>query len=236
MRVMLVHDRVSPAKIEDTLKSQGLAVDVAEPEEMRDFTKVYSYGLIGILGIDPEKTAQIIQGFKREHAEVPVFAIFPDGPRIDTTTLLKAGADAVLSEPVDTAELTAHCQALLRRPRGFSQAKLVVGPLEIDQETRSANIRGTPLALSPKEFAILEMLVLNKGVVMSKQALHEQLYAGLEGPHLNIIQVFICKIRQAIRRAGGGDLIKNIHGMGYLLRHSSEETPDHPRADVAAAA
>ena len=87
--------------------------------------------------------------------------------------------------------------------------------------TTSRTVAGTPVHLTGKEYAILELLVLRKGMVLTKEAFLNHLYGGMDEPEVKIIDVFICKLRKKLSQAGADNLIGTVWGRGYMLRDPS---------------
>jgi two-component system cell cycle response regulator CtrA len=86
----------------------------------------------------------------------------------------------------------ARIEAVVRHPKGFSQPNLTVGELSLNLGSREATVAGTPIHLTGKEYAILELLMLRKGMVLTKEAFLNHLYGGMDEPEAKIIDVFIC--------------------------------------------
>ena len=128
------------------------------------------------------------------------------------------GADDFITKPFDQQELVARIQAIVRRAKGFSQPTLQVGPLNLNLGSREVTVEGRTVHLTGKEYAILELLALRKGVVMTKEAFLNHLYGGIDEPEVKIIDVFICKLRKKLAQAGATDLIGTVWGRGYVLR------------------
>jgi len=131
------------------------------------------------------------------------------------------GADDYITKPFDRAELIARIQAVVRRCKGFSQPALRIGPLELNLDSREVMVDGSEVHLTGKEYAILELLVLRKGMVLTKEAFLNQLYGGMDEPEMKIIDVFICKLRKKLAAAGVGDMIGTVWGRGYMVRDPS---------------
>jgi two-component system cell cycle response regulator CtrA len=85
-------------------------------------------------------------------------------------------------------------------------------------------VDGVPVHVTGKEYAILELLVLRKGMVLTKEAFLNHLYGGMDEPEMKIIDVFICKLRKKLAHAGADNLIGTVWGRGYMMRDPSPET------------
>jgi two-component system cell cycle response regulator CtrA len=109
-------------------------------------------------------------------------------------------------------------QAVIRRSKGFSQPNLHVGNLQLNLDSREVLVDGNPVHLTGKEYAILELLVLRKGMVLTKEAFLNHLYGGMDEPEVKIIDVFICKLRKKLAQAGADNLIGTVWGRGYMVR------------------
>ncbi|TPG61439.1 DNA-binding response regulator, partial [Roseomonas nepalensis] len=151
----------------------------------------------------------ILSGLSRPGAKVKGFGL---------------GADDFIVKPFDSQELIARIQAIVRRTKGFAQPNISVGRLNLDLGAREATVGGKPVHLTGKEYAILELLTLRKGMVMTKEAFLNHLYGGMDEPEVKIIDVFICKLRKKLAQAGCEDLIGTVWGRGYVLRDPVPET------------
>ncbi len=96
----------------------------------------------------------------------------------------------------------ARMQAIIRRSKGFSQPSLRVGPLLLNLDSHEVSVHGELVHLTGKEYSILELLVLRKGMVLTKEAFLNHLYGGMDEPEMKIIDVFICKLRKKLALAG----------------------------------
>jgi two-component system cell cycle response regulator CtrA len=134
---------------------------------------------------------------------------------------LGLGADDFITKPFDKAELLARMQAIVRRSKGFSQPSLRVGPLLLNLDSHEVAVDGQPVHLTGKEYAILELLVLRKGMVLTKEAFLNHLYGGMDEPEMKMIDVFICKLRKKLALAGADNLIGTVWGRGYMIREPS---------------
>jgi two-component system cell cycle response regulator CtrA len=103
-----------------------------------------------------------------------------------------------------------------------------VGPLRLNLDSRQVLVRDVPVHLTGKEYAILELLVLRKGMVLTKEAFLNHLYGGMDEPEMKIIDVFICKLRRKLQLAGADNLIGTVWGRGYVLREPANHERDEP--------
>ena len=115
---------------------------------------------------------------------------------------LAAGAEDVVERDIDRAELGARIRAIVRRSGGFSQSQLQVGNFVLDVDQQSAVANGVRVHFTGKEFAILQLLVLRRNMVLTKETILSHLYGGMDEPEIKIIDVFICKIRSKLAKAG----------------------------------
>ena len=102
-------------------------------------------------------------------------------------------------------------------------------------DSREVLVGNAPVHLTGKEYSILELLVLRKGMVLTKEAFLNHLYGGMDEPEMKIIDVFICKLRKKLAQAGEGNLIGTVWGRGYTMRDPVAETVFSPVAPASEA-
>ena len=131
---------------------------------------------------------------------------------------LGSGADDFLVKPFDRRELMARIQAIVRRAKGHAVSAIRTGKLLVNLDNRSVEVDGETLRIPGKEYGILELLSLRKGVPITKEMFLNHLYGGIDEPEPKIIDVFICKLRKRLAEASGGETyIKTVWGRGYAL-------------------
>jgi two-component system cell cycle response regulator CtrA len=129
------------------------------------------------------------------------------------------GADDYLTKPFHKDELVARIHAIVRRSARDAEPVLQCGDLIIKQQLKRAQVAGTPVPLTAREFQLLELLALRQGSTITKEMILNQMYGGMDEPELKIIDVYICKLRKKLAAASGGrDYIETIWGRGYMLR------------------
>ena len=154
--------------------------------------------------------------------DVPAFELAED--RVKG---LDAGADDYLVKPFSMDELTARVRALLRRANQVRDPMLKVGDLELDTKRRSARRAGVELELTSKEYALLELLMLRSGQIVTRSDVWEQLYDFDQEMESNVIDVFVAYLRKKVERPGLPKLIHTRRGQGYLM----EERPGEVHAE-----
>ena len=126
---------------------------------------------------------------------------------------------------MDPAELCARIHAIVRRSRGFNQAQLQIGDLTVDLNRQTVVASGVSVHFTVKEFAILELLVLRRNMVLTKETILDQIYGGMDAPEIKIIDVFICKIRGKLSKAGLPTVISTVWVRGYSVKDVGGEMP-----------
>ena len=228
MRVLLVEDDAIAARgVALLAKSRGAVVDIADTgAEALELVRHYDYDIVVLDLMLPDMEGyDVVRRMRAARIDVPVL-ILSGLTRPDAKVKgLGLGADDFITKPFDTAELIARMHAIVRRSKGFAQPTLKVGPLELNQESRQVNVGERAVHLTGKEYAILELMVLRKGMVLTKEAFLNHLYGGMDEPEVKIIDVFICKLRKKLAQGGCPSLISTIWGRGYMVREPGVE-PD----------
>jgi two-component system, cell cycle response regulator CtrA len=221
MRVLLVEDEITAARgIALVLKSSTAVVDHASSgEEALELVRHYDYDIMVLDLILPDMEGyEVVRRMRLGRNHTPVLVLSGVSRPEAKVKALGLGADDVMSKPFDKAELLARVQAVVRRSKGFSQPRLWVGPLQLNLDSREVTVNGQHVHLTGKEYAILELLVLRKGMVLTKEAFLNHLYGGMDEPEMKIIDVFVCKLRKKLALAGADNLIGTAWGRGYMIR------------------
>lgn len=164
---------------------------------------------------DGNRLARLVRARHKSH--IPILIVSGKNTVEDRVTALGAGADGFLAKPFDKNELLANLDAIMRRTHGHSSMLIEAGNLTIDMTKNIASVKDKMLALTRKEYQILHLLILRKGTVLSKNTFLNHLYGGVDEPEAKIIDVFICKLRRKLEKAGlQGAAIETIWGQGYV--------------------
>lgn len=226
MRVLLVEDDLTAARgITLMLKDSGAVVDHTDTgEEALELTRHYEYDVVLLDLLLPDiEGYEVVRRMRIARNDTPVLILSGLSRPQSKVKGLGMGADDYITKPFDKAELLARMQAVVRRCKGFSQPALRVGALELNLDSREVTVDGRDIHLTGKEYSILELLVLRKGMVLTKEAFLNHLYGGMDEPEMKIIDVFICKLRKKLAQAGAGALIGTVWGRGYMIREPMME-------------
>ena len=195
MRILLVEDdRAVTQSLVATLKAASMVVDAVETgEEALEYCRLYDFDMVLLdLSLPDMEGYDVVRRLRAARLATPVLMLSEIMSPQAKVKGFAAGADDVITKPFDTQELVARIQAVVRRAKGFAQSSLTVGDLTLNLGSREVMVAGTPIHLTGKEYAILELLVLRKGMVLTKEAFLNHLYGGMDEPEVKIIDVFIC--------------------------------------------
>jgi two-component system cell cycle response regulator CtrA len=207
------------------LKASNAVVDQAETgEEALELARHYDYDIVVLDLMLPDMEGyEVVRRIRASRLDVPVLILSGLTRPQAKVKGFGMGADDYITKPFDKAELIARMQAIVRRSKGFSQPTLRIGSLQLNLDSREVLVAGHQVHLTGKEYAILELLVLRKGMVLTKEAFLNHLYGGMDEPEMKIIDVFICKLRKKLAQAGADALIGTVWGRGYMLREPSSD-------------
>ena len=222
MRVLLVEDDPTTSKsIEMMLSHANLNVYATDlGEEGIDLAKLYDYDLIVLdLKLPDMNGHEVLRQLRLARVETPILILTGAD---DTENKIKGfgfGADDYLTKPFHREELVARIHAIIRRSKGHSQSIIRTGKIGVNLDAKTVEVEGGNVHLTGKEYQMLELLSLRKGTTLTKEMFLNHLYGGMDEPELKIIDVFICKLRNKLSEATGGDNhIETIWGRGYVLR------------------
>lgn len=165
------------------------------------------------LGLPRIDGLSLLRQLRARRDTVPVLIVSARDAVPDRIDGLNAGADDYLLKPFDLDELVARVRALLRRHAGAASSIMSAGRLSLDPVQRIATLAGEALALTAKEFALLEALMHRPGAVLSRERLEESIYGWGEEVGSNALEVHLHNLRRKL----GSEFIKNVRGVGYRV-------------------
>ncbi|RXK88403.1 response regulator transcription factor [Chlorobaculum sp. 24CR] len=225
MRILIIEDEPGIAGfLKEGLEEEYFAVDVASDGRTGlDLAMSNDYDLFlvdwmipGISGIE------VCRRLRKEGNEAPVIFLTAKDTIEDVVFGLDAGANDYIRKPFDFEELLARIRVQLRR-RGSEGGPLAAGRLSVDPATHEARYGSTGLALTPKEFALLEFLLRNKGKVCTRSRIIEHVWDMHFDSDTSVIDVYINFLRKKLDAAGCRNLIQTIRGVGYIIREADVE-------------
>ncbi len=222
MRILLAEDnRTLAAWLEKALRHDGFAVDCMHDGVDADHVLLtQNYDLVILdLGLPRMDGFEILKRVRRRGSNVPVLILTARGGIEDRVEGLNLGADDYLPKPFRLSELEARINAVIRRANGAASSQLALGALAYDGVGRMFHLHGEPLALRPREHAVLEVLLARAGKAVSKASLHEHIYKFDDKAGPEAVEVYVHRVRK--RLLGSGIAIVTLRGLGYVLERSA---------------
>jgi len=222
MRLLLVEDQAELAEwLARALRQGGHAIDVMSRGDHADhalLTQPYDLLILDLSlpGIDG---LEVLRRLRARGSAIPVLILTALGSTEDRVRGLNLGADDYLTKPFELAELEARIKALLRRGTGRNPVTKI-GRLEVDSSSRLVSLDGKPVALTPRELAVLEALVARLGKPVPRELLFEKVFDFDADARPEAIESYVSRLRKKLD--GSGATITTLRGLGYLL---SEDRP-----------
>lgn len=219
MRILLVEDdRLIGDGLKVGLEKLGFAVDWftdgAEGEEAL-YQAPYEAAVLdlGLPGLDG---MEVLHRWRQRGRTEPVLILTARGDVDQRIAGLNGGADDYLGKPFALKEVQARLNALIRRRNGRPTPQLVYKNIALDPQTRRVTSDGKEIILSPREISLLELLLLNKNKVLSKQMIEDKIYSWDEEVQSNAVEVHI----HYLRKKFGRDLVRTVNKIGYIMEES----------------
>ena len=216
MRVLIVEDDpLLGDALMAGLKQRGFEPDwVQDGREAQTALRVEPFAaLILDLGLPGLTGLELLRTERARGNKVPVLILTARDAVQDRIKGLDSGADDYVVKPMDLDELAARLRALVRRSKGDPAPLLHVGDVALDPAARIVTRDGQPIDLQPREFALLQELMLNAGRVLSREQLEERMYRWGEEVESNAVEVHVHHLRRKL----GADTVKTIRGVGYVM-------------------
>lgn len=219
MRLLLVEDHAELSQwVSKALRQAGYVLDVLDRGDHADHalhTEHYDLVILDLSlpGLDGLEVLRRLRQ-REKGVPTPVLVLTARGATEERVRGLNTGADDYLTKPFDLSELEARIKALLRRS-GNLVPKARIGQLEFDTTTRLASIGDQPLALTPRELAVLEVLLSRSGRPVAREALFEKVFDFDTDARVEAIEIYVSRLRKKLE--GSGVVINTLRGLGYLL-------------------
>ena len=231
MRALIASlDYFTAASVKLTLAKANVTFDTTGlGEDSLEMARAYNYDIIILdLILPDEEGYRMLRRLRAAHVHAPILILSRPGELDQRLKFLRFGADDLLIKPFDGRELIARIQAIVRRSNGHSESTIRTGRLVVNLDSRTVSVDDEPIDLTNKEYSILELLSLRKGMTVTRETFLDHLYGGVDEPELKTFDVFICKLRKKLAQATGGKhYIETVWGHGYVLRDRL------PRSDAA---
>jgi two-component system response regulator TctD len=219
MRILLVEDNKQLADwLCRTLRKDQYTVDWLDNGADADFvlrSEVYDLVILD-LALPKLEGQEVLRRLRARNNRTPVMVLTANNTISSRVSELDHGADDYVAKPFDVEELEARIRVLLRRSSQVANPLICCGDLVCDTNTREFTLGGKPLALAPRERALLEVLAMKMGSTVSKSALGQSLFSIDEGVSADAIEIYVHRVRKKLE--GSDATIVTLRGLGYLLR------------------
>lgn len=201
--------------VQDLLRAEQYAVDWARDGDAADTAlRTQPYDLVLLdLGLPKRDGLTVLRDLRTRKNRTPVLVATARDAVAQRIEGLDAGADDYVLKPYDLDELLARIRALLRRAAGRAEPVYEHQGVCINPATREVTVRGKPVVLSGREWAVLEPLIARPGMVLSRHQLEEKLYGWGDEVSSNAVEVYVHGLRKKL----GAELVLNVRGVGYLV-------------------
>ena len=216
MRLLLVEDDTMIGEaLLDLLRGEHYAVDWVRDGEMADTAlRAHRYDLMLLdLGLPRRDGLEVLRSLRARRDNVPVLVATARDAVGDRVAGLDAGADDYVVKPYDMTELLARIRALIRRRAGHGEPVFAHKGVTLNPATHEATLNGQAVALSAREWAVLEALIARPGAVLSRAQLEEKLYSWKDDISSNAVEVYVHGLRKKL----GAGLIQTVRGLGYMV-------------------
>jgi DNA-binding response OmpR family regulator len=221
VRTLLVEDNKPLVRaLKQGLEEEGFAVDVAyDGEEGAYKAETVDYDVIILdIMLPKEDGLSLLKRWRKAGLRAHVLVLTARDRMEDKVRGLDTGADDYLTKPFQLEELLARLRALIRRGHQVKTPVMSIHDLEIDTATRTVQRGGKAIALTPREYSLLEFLAFHRGQVVTRSMIWEHLYDEQDENTSNVVDVYIRYLRNKIDKGFATPLIMTRWGEGYLLR------------------
>lgn len=232
MRVLLIEDDpVAAEALIELLKSAKMQVVHvqygADGADIPKYDSNFNICILDLMLADMDGL-RVLTSLRSAKIKIPVLILSGLSSVDHKIKALGLGADDYLTKPFNRGELIARINAIVRRSQGHAESVIRFDKVVLNLDSRTVEVAGTPVHLTNKEYAILELLAMRKGTVLTKEVFLNHLYGGMDEPEIKIIDVFVCKLRKKLADASGGtNYVDTIWGRGYMLKNFEQTSDEH---------
>ncbi len=222
-RVLVVDDELGVRRaLQRGLTAEGMDVVVAGdgPSALRiALTGTFDVVLLDIM-LPGLSGYRVLERMRAEGVGTPVLLVSAKDGEVDQADGLDLGADGYLVKPFSFVVLVAQVRAMLRRGAEDTGRQLRLGDLQVDRSTREVSFGGVRIALSPREFAVLDVLASRAGTVVTKDELLRAVWGDEQAATRNAVEVYVGYLRRKLDAAGADGIVRTVRGHGYLASTS----------------
>lgn len=220
MRILIIEDDAHVREsLKANLESESFVVDGAEDGRKGSYlARTNEYDLIILDSVLPHKLGiEVCRDIRQSGKTTPILLLSVKADAEEKARLLDAGVDDYMTKPHSHKELVARIRALTRRGNVIESPVMSAGDLTLDTSSYEVRRGNTPVYLTLKEFSLLELLMKNKGKVVSRGSILEHVWDMEGNPLSKTIETHILNLRKKLEKGKGGKLIYNIPGRGYKI-------------------
>jgi DNA-binding response OmpR family regulator len=226
MHILTVEDEPEMAELlRQTLSEEGHHVTLAvDGTQALDLARSFRFDLIVLDLMLPGKDGfEVARQLRETFVKTPILVLTARDAASDIVRALDAGADDYLTKPFSLNVFLARVRAVSRRGDIPQPVRLHAGNLTLDTATREVTRAGNQIALTPREYNLLTLLMRNKGRVLSRSSIVEAVWGYNAEIEENTLDVFIRLLRNKIDVPGNPRLIRTVRGVGYALQDTQEQ-------------
>jgi two-component system response regulator TctD len=219
VRILLVEDNAELGDwLRRALRAEQYTVDWLTDGADADYVlRSETYDLVLLdLGLPGLTGAELLRRLRARGADTPVLVLTANNTVRSRVSELDHGADDYMSKPFELEELEARIRVLLRRSARQVNPRVICGDLVYDSNAREFSLAGAALALTPRERAVLEVLIMKTGTTVTKPALAQSLFSIDESVSPDVIEIYVHRLRKKLEASTA--TIVTLRGLGYLLR------------------
>ena len=215
MRLLVIEDEVDLVRvIQQALEEEGFSIDTAMDGEVGlSKARSWDYDAIILDIMLPRLDGFGVLRELRKGKRTPVLLLTARDELADKVRGFDSGADDYVTKPFEIDELVARVRALIRRSANQPSPRIEVGDVEVDMAARTVTKDGRAVALTAKEYALVELLVLHRGKLVTRTMIYDHIYDEHDDTFSNVVDVYVANLRRKL----GKDFIETRRGMGYIV-------------------